>query len=73
MRRILPGVVAVALLLPASAWACSVCGPGSDDVTRKAFLDSTVFLSLLPLAAMGGAAVWIWRRSLQRTAPTSAG
>jgi hypothetical protein len=33
-------------------------GPNSD-----AFLGSTIFLSLLPLAMMFGGGVWIWRRA----------
>ena len=49
------------LLLSSPAWACPVCmapgGPNSD-----AFLASTIFLSLLPLAMMFGTGVWIWRR-----------
>ena len=53
----------ILLLTAASpAWACPVCmapgGPNSD-----AFLGSTIFLSLLPLAMMFGGGVWIFRRA----------
>ena len=55
-------MITLALALSDAAWACPVCmapgGPNSD-----AFLGSTIFLSLLPLAMMFGGGVWIWRRA----------
>ena len=50
------------LALSTTAWACPVCmapgGPNSD-----AFLGSTIFLSLLPLAMMFSGGIWLWRRA----------
>ena len=50
---------------PKISEACSVCTTGRDDENRMAFLLTTVFLSLLPLAMIGGFAWWIWRRIRQ--------
>ena len=50
-------------LLVATAWACAVCGGGDSEATRKAFIDTTVFLSLLPPGMIAGVALWVWRRS----------
>jgi hypothetical protein len=50
----------------ASAWACAVCGGGDAEAARKAFLDTTIFLSLLPLGMMGGMAIWVWRKAKER-------
>jgi hypothetical protein len=49
------------LLLPQSAWACSVCYSANES-NRLAFIDTTVFLSLFPLAMVGGIVWWIWRQ-----------
>lgn len=49
--------------LGTAAWACAVCGGQDDADTRQAFIDTTIFLSLLPLAMMGSAGWWMWKRS----------
>ncbi len=49
------------LLLPQPAFACSVCYSANES-NRLAFIDTTVFLSLLPLAMVGGIVWWIWRQ-----------
>lgn len=80
MRRATGGGVPVAALLVAAllatllvapaALACPVCGTPKNEATQQAFVGSTVFLSLLPLAMIGGlvgAAVWRMRR-LEREA-----
>lgn len=54
------------------AWACAVCGGQDDADTRQAFIDTTIFLSLLPLAMMGSAGWWIWKRSQALEAPEQA-
>jgi hypothetical protein len=57
--------LALAVLLwlaPAVAGACAVCGFG-EDRSREAYLTTTLFMTLLPLAAVGGFAWWLWRRS----------
>lgn len=52
----------VALLAPALALACPVCGVGTNEANRRAFIGSTIFLSLLPLAMIGGLVAWgVWR------------
>lgn len=79
MRRAIAGAAPVAALLAAlmvtlPVLACPVCGTPKNEATQQAFVGSTVFLSLLPLAMIGGlvgAAVWRIRR-LEREAATEA-
>jgi hypothetical protein len=56
-------VSAGAWLMVGAAWACAVCGGQDDADTKQAFIDTTIFLSLLPLGLMGGGAWWIYQRS----------
>ncbi|MFO0691815.1 MAG: hypothetical protein U0900_24180 [Myxococcota bacterium] len=42
--------------------ACAVCTSGREDENNTAFLISTIFLSLLPLAGLGTLVFVIWRR-----------
>jgi len=59
------GVAALAVALanaPRAALACAVCTAGRDDENQAAFLISTIFLSLLPLAALGTLVFVLWRR-----------
>lgn len=64
--RIFSGITLVVLLwAPKIVEACSVCSVGREDENRVAFLITTVFLSLLPLAMIGGTVWWFWRRSRQ--------
>lgn len=58
MRR--AALTLAALLAPGSAHACAVCGIGGDP-NRASFFWSTVALSLLPLAMMGGGVFYLWR------------
>lgn len=53
------------LLLPRVVEACAVCTAGRDDENKTAFLISTIFLSLLPLAGIG-TLVFVIRRRLRR-------
>jgi hypothetical protein len=57
-------VTAMALAIcmhPSVALACSVCFLPSE-MNRGAYLGTTVFLSLLPLALMAGSIYWIVRQ-----------
>lgn len=56
---------------PRTALACAVCSAGRDDESNTAFLISTIFLSLLPLAALGTLVFVLWRRiqKLEAEAP----
>ena len=57
-------VLALALLLaPRASHACSKCLSGRSDETRLAYILTTVFLSLLPLLAIGGLVWWLVRRA----------
>jgi heme/copper-type cytochrome/quinol oxidase subunit 2 len=47
-------------VLPDAAAACSVCYAGAEE-SRKAFLFTTVLLSVLPLGMIGALAWWVWR------------
>jgi di/tricarboxylate transporter len=47
-------------LLPDAAAACAVCYGGAEE-SRKAFLFTTVLLSLLPIGMIGTLAWWVWR------------
>jgi len=68
----LPALSLWALLLPEAAAACAVCGGAGTEETRIAFLLTTVFLSVLPPAIVGGIVLWIWRRArAQQEAPVA--
>jgi hypothetical protein len=54
-------------LLPDAAAACSVCYGGAEE-SRKAFLFTTVLLSLLPLSMFGALGWWVWRNVLRSEA-----
>lgn len=54
-------VSALLLVTPSLAQACAVCGGGSDRM-RIAFLISTAFLSLLPLALIFSGVWWLRRQ-----------
>ena len=56
------GSLALGVLVPRAALACSVCSAGRDDETRAAFLLTTVVLSALPLLLVGGFAWWLRRQ-----------
>ena len=50
------------LLLPDLSHACSVCGVGREE-NRVAFILTTVFMTLLPLAIVGGVIGWLLLRA----------
>ena len=56
-------VTSVLGALPRAAAACAVCTAGRDDETQAAFLWTTLFLSVLPLAMVGGLVVFFVRRA----------
>ena len=60
--RTVLAVLFVLSLLAGSADACPVCF-SSDDGPRKAFLYTTIVMSALPMALVGGLTFWIFRRS----------
>jgi hypothetical protein len=50
---------------PEAARACAVCFSGRGDETRQAFALTTVFLTVLPLLAIGGMVLWLRKRARQ--------
>ncbi len=64
IRRLVSAVstTVLALALPAAAHACAVCSVLDDEKNRKAFFDTTIFLSLLPLALIALGLFWIARK-----------
>jgi len=61
-RALSAAAAALAVALPRLALACPVC-MAADARRSNAYIATTVMLSLLPLAAIGGMAWLIWRRS----------
>ena len=53
---------------PELAGACAVCSAGRDDENRFAFLMMTIFMSLTPMALIGGLVYWIRSRFKAREA-----
>ena len=71
MSRLATPIVVALLcgaLLPEAAAACSVCYGGEEE-SRSAFILTTVFLSVLPLAMIGSLVWWIARRVRAVEAP----
>lgn len=64
IRQVAPALQAIALTVvaPKLVQACAVCTTGREDENNTAFLISTIFLSLLPLAGLGTLVFVIWRR-----------
>ncbi len=54
-------IAAVALLVPSGADACTVCGAGADNGNQ--FIGMTAFLTLTPLAVIGGVVYWLKTRA----------
>jgi Na+/pantothenate symporter len=68
-------VVFLALAAPRLALACSVCSAYRDDEANRAFVLTTIFLSLLPIAMFAGFGAWLWlryRRRMRELAPAPA-
>lgn len=59
-------VVLLALSAPRLALACSVCSAFRDDASNRAYVLTTIFLSLAPLTMFAGFATWLWLRYRQR-------
>jgi len=60
------------LAAPRVAQACSVCTGGQKEEVGRAFLVGSLFLSVLPLAAIGALAWWVRRRARAHGAGTPA-
>ncbi len=56
---------ALCLGAPELARACAVCGSGTEEASRLAFILTTIFLSALPLLMVGAVLWWLWRRTRQ--------
>lgn len=54
-------VVLAAWLMPAAALACPVCFD-PNETARGAFFSTAIFLTILPLGMIVGAAWWLARR-----------
>lgn len=67
VRRVPLAAAALFCAWPTVALACPVCFDPREE-NRLAFLLTTVFLTLLPLALMGGTVYWLWRRYKQGAA-----
>lgn len=57
----------LAAILPATAWACAVCG-GGNPANRLTFFLSTIALSILPLGMFAGGVFWL-RKKLREHRP----
>ncbi|MEM7410430.1 MAG: hypothetical protein AAF430_09375 [Myxococcota bacterium] len=54
-------LLAIWALAPDAASACAVCYGGGEE-SRTAFIVTTLFLSVLPVALVGGIVWVVWRR-----------
>jgi len=67
VRTLFAALVCVtALAVPRLALACSVCSAYREDAANRAFVLTTIFLSLTPLLMFGGFGVWLYLRHRQR-------
>ena len=62
--RFLP-LALVVLLLPDVSEACAVCFQAKSEESRQAFIWTTAFLTVLPLAMIGSFAGWLRYRFRQ--------
>ena len=69
MPRFATVIAIVLALLPTAAAACPVCGFGEDE-SRGAYIGTAVFLSVLPLALIGGFVLFLRRLMKAGTRPS---
>jgi hypothetical protein len=62
-RMLAPLVLTIAVATPRLAAACAVCLGGTGGGTQRAFAIGTIFLSVLPLAVIGGAILYLRHRA----------
>ncbi|HMY19558.1 MAG TPA: hypothetical protein PKA58_24705 [Polyangium sp.] len=58
----------IVMLNPGFAWACPSCA-NLQDANRQAFVNSTVFLSLMPVGMIAVIVIWVWRKMRQAETP----
>jgi hypothetical protein len=68
MRFFLSMITMVAASAAAWARACPSCASPLEE-NRQAFVDTTIFLTVLPLAMIGGFIWWLRRRARQVEPP----
>ena len=68
-----PLAACAALALPAVASACDNCLAAQDDAIQAAFAIGSIFLSVTPLALIGGFVWWLRRRTEKLRAEEAAG
>jgi len=68
-----PAVALALLLAPRASEACSKCLSGRSEATKLAYILTTVFLSALPLLAIGAGAWWLVRRARAQERATEEG
>lgn len=67
--RLLTAWTALLLALwPSQVLACAVCRFGDEDPSLDAYFISVIFMSLVPLAIIGGSLYYIYRRARQAAA-----
>ena len=62
LRAIAIALFAFLLAKAPRAHACAVCMSGREEDSQLAFILTTIFMSVLPLAMIGGIAWFVWRR-----------
>lgn len=65
------GLIGVALLVPAAAQACAVCGTGpgvEGDPTVRGFYWGLLFLMAMPFAVAGSIGAWLFYRAWRANA-----
>lgn len=62
-RTLAPLALALAVATPRIAAACAVCLGGTGGGTQRAFAIGTLFLSVLPLAVIGGVILYLRHRA----------
>ncbi len=62
-RMLAPLALAIVVATPRLADACAVCLGGMGGGTRRAFAIGTLFLTVLPLAVIGGAILYLRHRA----------
>ncbi|MGH7742241.1 MAG: hypothetical protein ACRENS_09495 [Candidatus Eiseniibacteriota bacterium] len=63
MKKLL--ALALSMMWPVAAHACSVCY-AANDRNRIAFFNTTILLSLLPLGMIAGGALWFVKNARLR-------